>query len=143
MVKLRLRRKGRMHLPVYDIVAVDGRARRDGAYLDKLGFYDPNTNPNTIKLDTEKALHWLNVGAQPTETVNLLLSYEGVLLRKHLALKNKSAEEIEAEVEKHKKVVSARYERRKKLRVERAIAKAKAEEAAKNKPAEEAAPASE
>lgn len=139
MVKLRLRRKGRMHHAVYDIVAVDGRARRDGAFLDKLGFYDPNTNPNTIRIDTNKALHWLSVGAQPTETVGLLFSYEGVLLRKHLKIKGKSQEEIEAEVEKHKNVVSARYERRKKLRKERAIAKAKAEEAAKNKPAEEAA----
>lgn len=138
MVKLRLRRKGRMHLPVYDIVAVDGRARRDGAFLDKLGFYDPNTNPNTIKLDAAKALHWLNVGAQPTETVGLLFSYEGILLRKHLAKKGKTADEIEAEVEKHKTVVAARYERRKNLRKERAVAKAKAEEAAKNKPAEEA-----
>ena len=139
MVKLRLRRKGRMHHAVYDIVAVDGRARRDGAFLDKLGFYDPNTNPNTIRIDTNKALHWLSVGAQPTETVGLLFSYEGVLLRKHLKIKGKSQEEIEAEVEKHKNVVSARYERCKKLRKERAIAKAKAEEAAKNKPAEEAA----
>jgi small subunit ribosomal protein S16 len=138
MVKLRLRRKGRMHHAVYDIVAVDGRARRDGAFLDKLGFYDPNTNPNTIRIDSKKALHWLSVGAQPTETVGLLFSYEGILLRKHLKIKGKSQEEIEAEVEKHKKVVSDRYERRKKLRKERAIAKAKAEEAAKNKPAEEA-----
>lgn len=137
MVKIRLRRKGRMHLPVYDIVAVDGRAPRDGAFLDKVGFYDPNTNPNTIRIDSEKVLHWLSVGAQPTGTVELLLSYEGVLLRKHLALKGKSQEEIEVEVEKHKTVVAARYSRRKKLRKERAVAKAKAEEAAKNKPAEE------
>lgn len=139
MVKLRLRRKGRMHLPIYDIIAVDGRARRDGAFLDKIGFYDPNTNPNTIRIDSAKALHWLGVGAQPTETVGLLFSYEGILLRKHMAIKGKSQEEIEAAVEKHKKVVAARYERRKKLRKERIIAKAKAEEAAKNKPAEEAA----
>ncbi|GAB1371352.1 30S ribosomal protein S16 [Candidatus Kapaibacterium sp.] len=133
MVKLRLRRKGRAHHPVYDIVAVDGRARRDGAFLDKVGFYDPNTNPNTIRINTEKALHWLNVGAQPTDTVKQILSYEGVLLRRHLGFKGKTAEEIDAEVEKHKRVVANRYTRRKKLRVERAIAKAKAEEAAKNK----------
>jgi len=136
MVKLRLRRKGRAHHPVYDIVAVDGRARRDGAFLDKVGFYDPNTNPNTIRLNTERALHWLNAGAQPTDTVHQILSYEGILLRKHLAIKGKTSEEIEAEVVKHKNVVAARYERRKKLRVQRGIDKAKAEEAAKNKPAE-------
>jgi len=139
MVKLRLRRKGRAHLPVYDIVAVDGRTRRDGAYLDKIGFYDPNTNPNTIRIDNEKAMRWLNVGAQPTDTVKLLFSYEGVLLRKHLTLKGKSAEEIESEVAKHKTVVAKRYDRRKELRKQRVINKAKAEEAAKNKAAEEAA----
>ncbi|MBX3043001.1 MAG: 30S ribosomal protein S16 [Candidatus Kapabacteria bacterium] len=139
MVKLRLRRKGRIHHPVYDIIAVDSRSRRDGAFLDKVGFYDPNTNPNTIRIDNEKALHWLNVGAQPTDTVGLLLSYEGVLLRRHLTFKGKTQEEIEAEVEKHKKVVTARYERRSKLRKERVIAKAKAEAAAKIKAAEEAA----
>lgn len=136
MVKLRLRRKGRIHHAVYDIVAVDGRARRDGAFLDKIGFYDPNTNPNTIRFDADKALHWLNNGAQPTETVGLLLSYEGILLRKHLTIKGKSQEEIEAEVAKHKRVVAARYERRKRLRKERVIAKAKAEELAKKKAAE-------
>ncbi len=133
MVKLRLRRKGRIHHAVYDIVAVDGRARRDGAFLEKIGFYDPNTNPNTIKISADRALYWLNNGAQATDIVNRLLSYEGVLLRKHLTIKGKSKEEIDAEVEKHKNVVSKRYERRKKLRVQRAINKAKAEESAKNK----------
>jgi small subunit ribosomal protein S16 len=126
---------------VYDIVAVDSRARRDGAYLDKVGFYDPNTSPNTIRIKTDKALHWLNAGAQPTETVQFLLSYEGILLRRHLTFKGKSEEEINAEVEKHKQVVATRYERRKKLRKERVIAKAKAEEAAKNK--QDEAPATE
>ncbi len=133
MVKLRLRRKGRIHHAVYDIVAVDGRARRDGAFLEKIGFYDPNTNPNTIKISDDRALYWLNNGAQATDIVNRLLSYEGVLLRKHLTIKGKSKEEIDAEVEKHKNVVSKRYERRKKLRVQRAINKAKAEGSAKNK----------
>lgn len=141
MVKLRLRRKGRMHHAVYDIVAVDSRSPRDGAFLDKVGFYDPNTSPNTINFKTERALYWLNVGAQPTDTVKLLLSYEGILLRKHLGLKNKSQEEIETAVENHKKTVSRRFERRKNLRKERIVAKAKAEEAAKNKAAEASAEA--
>lgn len=131
MVKIRLRRKGRRHYPVYDIVAVTERARRDGSFLERLGYYNPNNHPNTIVLDHEKALYWLNVGAQPTPTVLNLLSYEGVLLRKHLTIKGKSAEEIEEAVTKHKEVVTKRYDRRKVLRTKRKEAKAKAEAEAK------------
>lgn len=139
MVKLRLRRKGRTHHAVYDIIAVDGRARRDGAYLERLGYYDPNTTPNTIKINAERAIYWLNVGAQPTEIVGNIMSYEGVLLRRHLQFKGKSAEEIEAEVVKHVEVVKARYDRRKVLRTNRAENKIKAEEAAKKAAADAAA----
>ncbi len=131
MVKLRLRRKGRKHYPVYDIVAMTERNRRDGAFLDRIGFYNPNNHPNTIIIDHERALYWLNVGAQPTDTVLGILSYEGVMLRKHLTLKGKTAEEIEIEVEKHKQVVEDRYKRRKDLRFKRKEAKAKAEQAEK------------
>ncbi|HRP01143.1 MAG TPA: 30S ribosomal protein S16 [Candidatus Kapabacteria bacterium] len=131
MVKLRLRRKGRAHYPVYDIVAVSDRARRDGSYLERLGYYNPNNHPNTIVLNHERALYWLNVGAQATPTLNHLLSYEGVLLRKHLAIKGKSSAEIEEAVVKHKDVVAKRYDRRKQLRAKRKEAKAKAEAAAK------------
>lgn len=127
MVKLRLRRKGRKHYPVYDIVAVNVRARRDGAFLERLGYYNPNTHPNTIVLDSNRALYWLNVGAQPTPTVNRILSYEGVLLTKHLKLKGKTDEEIAQEVQKHKEIVAARYLRRKELRKKRQEAKKKAE----------------
>ncbi len=139
MVRLRLRRKGRAHLAIYDIVAIHGRSRRDGAFIERLGFYDPNTKPNTVKIDVERALYWLNVGAQPSDIVKRILSYEGVLLRRHLAFKGKSAEEIEAEVAKHKEVVTARYARRKELRKARIIAKAKAEQAAKEAEAAAAA----
>ncbi len=135
MVKLRLRRKGRAHHPVYDIVAVDIRAPRDGAFLERLGFYDPNTHPNTIKVDPDRAIYWLNVGAQPTNTVKNILSYEGVLLRRHLAFKGKNQVEIEEAVEKHKQVASDRYVRRGDLRKKRKEDKIKAEAAA----AEEAA----
>lgn len=127
MVKLRLRRKGRKHYPVYDIVAVDGRARRDGDFLERLGYYNPNNHPNTIVVDHQKCLYWLGVGAQPSEVVKMLLSYEGILLRRHLTLKGKTAEEIEAEVAKHQKVVKSRYDRRKDLRFKRKEAKKKAE----------------
>jgi len=127
MVKLRLRRKGRKHYPVYDIVAVNVRARRDGAFLERLGYYNPNTHPNTIVVDSNRALYWLNVGAQPTPTVNRILSYEGILLTKHLKLKGKTDEEIAQEVQKHKEIVAARYLRRKEFRKKRQEARKKAE----------------
>jgi len=131
MVKLRLRRKGRAHHPVYDIVAVDSRKRRDGAYLERLGFFDPNTSPNTFQINAERALYWLGVGAQPTDTVKNFLSYEGILLTKHLKIKGKTDEEISEAVAKHKEVADQRYTRRKELRKVRKENKKKAEQAAK------------
>lgn len=125
MVKLRLRRKGRIHLPVYDIVVVDVRVKRDGKYIERLGYYNPNDKPSTIKIDSERAIYWLNNGAQPTATVKNLLSYEGVLLKRALEFKGKSADEIEEELAKHKDIVKARYERRTKHRADK---KAKSEE---------------
>lgn len=82
--KLRLQRFGKKGHAFYHIVVADARAPRDGKYIEKLGLYNPNTNPATIELNTDKALTWLHNGAQPTETVNAILSYKGVLYRKHL-----------------------------------------------------------
>ena len=82
--KIRLARHGHKDYAVYSIVVADSRAPRDGKYIEKLGTYNPNTNPATIVLDGEKALQWLNNGAQPTTTARRILSYEGVLLKKHL-----------------------------------------------------------
>lgn len=135
MVKIRLRRKGRIHYPFYDIVALDSRKRRDGAFIERLGYYNPNTHPSTISIDPDRTIYWLNVGAQPSTVVSKLLSYEGILLRRQLAFKGKNQVEIEAEVEKHKQVVQARYQRRKDLRKKRIIAKAKAAEQAKEEAA--------
>jgi len=143
MVKLRLRRKGKKFHPVYDIVAMDSRSRRDGAYLERLGYYDPNTPKSTIKIDHSRAIYWLNNGAQPTDITRHLLSYDGVLLRRALEFKNKPTAEIEQEVEKHKEITAARYERRKKLRAARVIRKAKEAENAKKKAEEEAIAAAE
>ncbi len=131
MVKLRLRRKGRTHLPVYDIVAMDVRKKRDGAYLDRLGFYDPHHQPSVVKIDADKALYWLNVGAQPTPMVNNLMSIEGILLRKHLLIKGKSEQEIAEQVENHKKHAYDRYFKQKEKRKQRQLAKEEAEKAAK------------
>lgn len=136
MVKLRLRRKGRIHHPVYDIVAIDSRNKRDGAFIEQLGFYDPNTIPNTIKLDPDRAVYWLQVGAQPTVIVRNILSYEGILLRKHLIIKGKNQVEIENAVKEHKQVVAARYKRLKERRKARSLAKQKAKKEEEKKETE-------
>ena len=83
-VKIRLQRHGKKNFAFFHIVVADSRAPRDGRFIEQLGSYNPNTNPATILLDSERALAWLNVGAQPTLTAKRILSYEGVLLAKHL-----------------------------------------------------------
>jgi small subunit ribosomal protein S16 len=83
-VKIRLARHGRKRKPFYYIVIADGRAPRDGRFIERVGSYNPNTNPATIDLDFDKALDWLNKGAQPTDTVRAILSYKGVLYKNHL-----------------------------------------------------------
>ncbi|MFV9483261.1 30S ribosomal protein S16 [Christiangramia sp. ASW11-125] len=84
-VKIRLQRHGKKGKPFFWIVAADTRAKRDGKFLDKLGIYNPNTNPATIELDVDGAVKWLQNGAQPTDTARAILSYKGALLKKHLA----------------------------------------------------------
>jgi len=83
MVKLRLRRMGTVDKPFYRIVAVDSRKKRDGKYLECVGYYDPKTDPLTLKVDADRALHWLGVGAQPSETVRSLLRKAGLLEKWH------------------------------------------------------------
>ena len=83
-VKIRLQRHGKKGKPYYWIVAADARSKRDGRYLEKLGAYNPNTNPATIELDVDGAVNWLQNGAQPTDTARAILSYKGVMLRNHL-----------------------------------------------------------
>ena len=84
MVRIRLARRGRKKAATYDIVVADARAPRDGRFIEKLGTYNPNTNPATVLLNGEKAVKWLLNGAQPTDTTRSILSHEGVMLRKHL-----------------------------------------------------------
>ena len=84
-VKIRLQRHGKKGKPFYWIVAADARSKRDGKFLEKLGTYNPNTNPATIELDVEGSVKWLQNGAQPTDTAKGLLSYKGVMLKHHLA----------------------------------------------------------
>ncbi|PST85033.1 30S ribosomal protein S16 [Pedobacter yulinensis] len=82
--KIRLQRFGKKGKPFYHVVVADARAPRDGKFIERLGSYNPNTNPATIDIDFEKALEWANKGAQPTDTVRAILSYKGVLYKKHL-----------------------------------------------------------
>ena len=83
-VKIRLQRHGKKGKPFYWVVAADARSKRDGKYLEKIGTYNPNTNPATIDLDLDSAVRWLHNGAQPTETAKAILSYKGALLKHHL-----------------------------------------------------------
>lgn len=83
-VKIRLQRHGKKGKPFFHIVVADARARRDGKFIEKLGIYNPVTNPATIELDVDSAVKWLNNGAQPTDTARAILSYKGALLKKHL-----------------------------------------------------------
>ena len=83
-VKIRLQRHGKKNFAFFHIVVADTRAPRDGRYIEQIGSYNPNTNPATIVLDFDKALNWVKVGAELTLVTRRILSYEGVLLRKHL-----------------------------------------------------------
>lgn len=83
MVKIRLTRMGRRNRPFYRLVVVDAHKRRDGAYIDSLGFYDPIRDPAMTKLDVDKAVQWIMKGAQPTETAKSILSKFGVMKRVH------------------------------------------------------------
>ena len=82
--KIRLQRGGRKARPIYSIVVADARAKRDGRFIEKLGTYNPNTNPATIDLNFDSALSWVMKGAQPTDTARAILSYRGVMMKKHL-----------------------------------------------------------
>ncbi|WP_319231298.1 30S ribosomal protein S16 [Draconibacterium orientale] len=98
-VKMRLARHGRKRYAYYHIVVADSRAPRDGRYIERIGTYNPNTDPATIDLDFDKAYDWLVKGAQPTDTVRAILSYKGVLYKKHLmgGVKKGAFDEAEAE----------------------------------------------
>jgi small subunit ribosomal protein S16 len=97
-VKIRLARKGRKKVAFYHIVVADSRSPRDGRYIEKIGSYNPVTNPATIELDFDKALGWLQNGALPTDTCKAILSYKGVLIKKHLleGVKKGAFDEAEA-----------------------------------------------
>ena len=138
-VKIRLQRHGRKGKPFYWIVAADARSKRDGKLLEKIGTYNPNTNPATIDLDIDKAVNWLQNGAQPTDTARALLSYKGAMLKNHLAVgvrkgaltEEQAEEKFQAWLDQKAGIVGSKEERLAKAGVD-AKAKALAAEKAVN-----------
>ena len=157
--KIRLQRHGRKGYAYYPIVIADSRAPRDGRFIERIGSYNPNTNPATVTLNFERALYWVNCGAQPTDTVRTILSNEGVLLMKHLqgGVKKGAFDEAEAQrrfdawkaqkqqsVDKFRADMADKSELAAKARLEEEVAKNKAKaEAVAKKKAEAAAAAAE
>jgi small subunit ribosomal protein S16 len=157
-VKIRLARHGRKRAAYYHIVVADSRAPRDGRVVERIGSYNPITNPATIELDFDKALTWLTNGAQPTETARTILSYKGVLMKKHLieGVKKGAFDEVEAErrfqawkQEKDAKIIAkidklasdVNSEFAKRLKAEAKVKEARATEIAKKNAELAAAPA--
>jgi small subunit ribosomal protein S16 len=136
MVRLRLRRRGRTHDPFYDIVATDARTKRDGKFIERLGYYNPMTQPSTINVNHERAVYWLSVGAQMSQTVRNIFHYDGVLLRRALQQQGRSPEEIERLIAEHRERVLARYWRNKEKRAERKRRKSAASEQPQNEQSE-------
>ncbi|MFP3859753.1 MAG: 30S ribosomal protein S16 [Bacteroidales bacterium] len=158
-VKIRLTRRGRKKQPFYHIVVADSRAPRDGKYIEKLGVYNPTTKPATIDLNFDRALDWVQKGAQPTDTCRAILSYKGVMYKKHLlkgvaknALTEEEAEkkfnewleqkEASIRSEREKEIKNLQEAEEKRIEAEKKINEARAEELAK-KNAEEAEKAEE
>lgn len=110
-VKLRLRRMGKKKQPIYKVVAADARSPRDGKFLEAIGLYNPLTNPFTVEINEERALYWLGVGAQPTDTVKSLLSKKGILLKRDLASKGFTEERVLTELDKWTKLHEAKAQR--------------------------------
>jgi len=147
-VKIRLSKKGRKKLPYYHIVVADSRAPRDGKFVERIGLYNPQTNPATIELNFDRALDWLQKGAQPTDTCRAILSEQGVMMKKHLLEGVRkgafSAEEAESRYQKWSGEKTARInaqaeklskgkdeEKKKRLDAETKVKEAKAEKLAK------------
>ncbi|MBU0508530.1 30S ribosomal protein S16 [bacterium] len=118
-VRIRLSRAGRKKIPHYRIVVMDSRNRRDGAYIEKIGKYDPRHQPPLIEVAEDRALHWLRQGAVPSDTVRSLLSKHGIMLRFDLTKRNTPAERVDETVSRWKEQASAREARRAQLKSQR------------------------
>ncbi|MBM3436820.1 MAG: 30S ribosomal protein S16 [Bacteroidetes bacterium] len=151
--KIRLQRKGKKGQPFYHIVIADGRAPRDGKFIERIGTYNPLTKPADINMDFDRALYWLQTGAQPTDTVRAIFSYQGVLYKNHLAkgVKKGALSQEQADVkfndwlrEKREKIESKtkqveldkKGESKKRLEAEKKVNEDRAEQIAKKRAAE-------
>lgn len=135
-VKIRLQRGGKKKQPIYRIVAADSRYKRDGRFLERLGQYNPGTDPVTIDLKEGRVMYWLGVGATPTDTVKNLLSRKGIMLKWTLKKKGKDEATITAEFEKWSASQSLKREKEIAKKARRKVAKKKASApAAKEAPA--------
>ncbi len=122
-VKLRLKRMGKKKQPIYKVVAADSRSPRDGKFIEAIGLYNPKTEPATVEIKETRALYWLGVGAQPTDTVKNLLTHQGILLKRELIKKGLSEEQITLKLDEWKKLTEANQAAALKKKAEKAKAK--------------------
>ncbi len=134
MVKLRLKRMGKKHIPLYKIVAADARSPRDGRFIESVGHYNPHTDPMLITFKEDRVLYWLNNGAQPTETVKSLLRKEGVMMKYRLSRSKVSAEKIEEKMNQFIADKPAKVARAKARKLRQKETKAKKAEAKTEEP---------
>jgi len=137
-VKLRLKRMGKKKQPIYKVVAADSRSPRDGKFIEAIGTYNPKSEPAAVVIKEERALHWLNVGAQPTTTVRNLLSAQGIFLKRQLQKKGLSEEEIEVKLEEWKKMKQANLEAKLSKKADKTKKEEKQSDEVKSKDSQEA-----
>lgn len=136
-VKLRLRRMGKTRQPIYKVVAADVRSPRDGKFIEAIGLYNPKTDPATIELQADRAIYWLGVGAQPTDTVKNLLSKSGILLRRELESQGLSEDQVNAKIDEWKKLKEANSAKKAQKEEKKAEARKVEKEAVKEEVKEE------
>lgn len=122
-VKLRLKRMGKKKQPIYKVVAADSRSPRDGKFIEAIGLYNPKSDPATVEIKEDRALYWLNVGAQPTDTVKNLFTHQGIMLKRELAKKGVSEDQIAVKLDEWKKLKEANLAASLKKKSEKAKAK--------------------
>ncbi|MFA7228843.1 MAG: 30S ribosomal protein S16 [Melioribacteraceae bacterium] len=122
-VKLRLRRMGKKKQPVYKLVAADSRSPRDGKFIEAIGLYNPKTDPATVDIKEARAIYWLGVGAQPTDTVKNILSHQGIILKHEMMKQGLNEEQINSKLEEWKKLKEANLAAASKKKAEKAKAK--------------------
>ena len=132
-VKLRLKRMGKKKQPIYKVVAADSRSPRDGKFIEAIGLYNPKSDPATVEIKEDRALYWLKVGAQPTDTVKNLLTHQGIMLKRELAKKGVSEDQTAIKLDEWKRLKEANLAASLKKKSEKAKAKKEVTEKAEEK----------